>query len=101
MNIMTEIEYAKLYSTEYKNLLNNVSKILIKGKRRADQEYYLQDAEDCVQEAFMALWRHKDTVIDPKAYIYRISKSQAEKTRELGQRYDLWGMPIALEKAAK
>jgi hypothetical protein len=49
----------------------------------------------------MALWRHKDTVIDPKAYIYRISKSQAEKTRELGQRYDLWGMPIALEKAAR
>jgi DNA-directed RNA polymerase specialized sigma24 family protein len=85
---MTEIEYAKLYKNEYQPVLNSVAKILIKGKGRHDLEYYLADAEDCVQEAFMALWKHKDTAIDPKKYVYKVAKTQAEKLKELAENHD-------------
>lgn len=85
---MTEIEFAKLYAAEYPKLLNNVKKILIKGKPRADHEYYLADAEDCVQEAFEALLKRGDRVADPTAYLYKVSKYRAEKVKELAENHD-------------
>jgi DNA-directed RNA polymerase specialized sigma24 family protein len=89
--IMTEKEYTDLYQSERPKLVKYCERLLGVDFRA--------DAEDCVQEVFTTLWAKRETVKNPKEYIYSAANRQAAKLRELGQRYDQWGMPIELEKA--
>jgi DNA-directed RNA polymerase specialized sigma24 family protein len=91
--MMTEQEYTNTYTDQYKQMLAFAKSIL--GKE------YASDAEDVVQDVFLDLWRKRDTVLKPIEWVKEAIKHEAYKVRELGQRYDLWGMPIALEKVAK
>lgn len=90
---MTEAEYTKLYTEEWGKLTSLCKRLLGRD--------YAKDAEDCAQEVFLTLWRKKDRVLNPGEYIYSAAHKQAAKLKELGQRYDVWGMPINLESITR
>ena len=86
---MTESEYVELYNTERKTILKLVKGILGKD--------YSGDSEDCVQDVFMDAWKKRETIQNPLEWIKEAARHEAYRTKELGQRYDQWGMPMDME----
>jgi DNA-directed RNA polymerase specialized sigma24 family protein len=81
---MTEKEFEELYKNEYANALKNAIKLL--GGR------YRDDAEDCVQEAFLKVWKHIDNVTTPaEAYLHRVLSNECKKLLELSRPHELCG----------
>jgi DNA-directed RNA polymerase specialized sigma24 family protein len=81
---MTDSEYVRLYETERKKALRNAVKLLGGG--------YQEDAEDCVQEAFMIVWKNRERITTPAAdYLHKVLCNECKKLLELSQPYDLCG----------
>jgi DNA-directed RNA polymerase specialized sigma24 family protein len=82
--IMTDAEYVELYKAERKNAVRSAVKILGGG--------YQADAEDCVQDAFMIVWKNRERIKVPAAdYLFTVLKNECKKLLELSQPYDLCG----------
>jgi DNA-directed RNA polymerase specialized sigma24 family protein len=83
---MTDSEYVRLYETERKKALRNAVKLLGGG--------YQEDAEDCVQEAFMIVWKNRERITTPAAdYLHKVLYNECKKLLELSTPYELCGMP--------
>jgi len=81
---MTEAEYVELYESERKNAIRSAVKILGGG--------YQADAEDCVYDAFMIVWKNRERIKLPAAdYLFTVLKNECKKLLELSQPYDLCG----------
>lgn len=89
---MTDFEYTQIYQSERKGILALVKAILGRD--------YARDAEDVVQDVFKDLWKKRDSIAKPLEWIKSAARHEAVRVRELGQRYDQWGMPIELERIA-
>lgn len=87
---MTESEYTELYTATWKKTVNLCKKLL--GTE------YIADAEDCAQEAFIELWKKREAVTVPaEKWVNETARRKCLQVRELGQRYDQWGMPLEME----
>jgi DNA-directed RNA polymerase specialized sigma24 family protein len=80
---MTEQEYVELYTKERKNAIRSAVKLLGGG--------YQADAEDCVQDAFLTLWKNRERVTAPADYLFAVLKNECKKLIELSHPYDLEG----------
>lgn len=80
---MTEAEFVELHETERKKALRNAVKLLGGG--------YQADAEDCVQEAFMIVWKKRERITNPAGYLHKVLYRVCKNLLELSQPYDLCG----------
>lgn len=88
---MTEKEYTDLYTSEWKRVVNYISRILGKD--------YAKDAEDCAQDVFLGIWKKIERVNTPAHnYLYECAKNEATKLKELSQREELIGDNTKLER---
>jgi len=87
---MTDAEYTELYKSEWGKLVNYI-------KQKLGREYR-QDAEDCAQEVFTTLWKKRDSVENPKEYIYSGANKAAAKLKELSQPYETWGTAMDMRE---
>jgi DNA-directed RNA polymerase specialized sigma24 family protein len=81
--IMTEKEYAELYQAEYSKVVRLMARLL--GSN------YNKDAEDCAQDTFIELYKRKDSIDNPMAYLYKSAQNNAIKLKELAFKEDLIG----------
>lgn len=87
---MTDKEYNQLYTSHWAKTVNLCKKLLGRD--------YERDAEDCAQEAFLAAWKKRDKITTPaEQWINEAARLECLKLKELGQRYDQWGMPNNME----